>query len=278
MKLVPGTELHSLKFIDSEHSMRWRLSFIVAMAGLLSGVGQAVAQTTIVAHTPEVGREEAVNMIRQLHGKFKLGPFKIANPIGVVTSGNNSQNVPTQQIYPMFDVYLQNTGLTDAGAILLSGLTYLQGLYVSHTRITDEGLVNALTLTVTGGNNNTSTGDLRRLFTARNEVGGTIIAIIWEDLLATDFLELRELDVSFTSVDDIDMILLSGFPELRKLWLTGSQVTDLSIPLIASNPKLQVVYLGQTQITSAGIQSLRTLAPGLTIVRGIAPPGSLNRP
>jgi hypothetical protein len=280
--------------------MSWRKILIAAAGGVFLFAGNASAQNNNNQniHFPEFAREQAMQMIRNLRGSIRLGPFKVLNPVNITNltnvggnngqkppnikqlglnpgripldptgggtggggnNNNNNQTADSIEIYPIYEVNLDNSGLTDTGIINLIGLSYLQGIYVNGTRITETGLTTTIFFMF----------DLRRIYMSRTKLTGvklTGTTILWP--------ELQELDMSFTAANDIDVLFLAGAPELRKLVLTGTNVTDASIVTLAAMPKLDVVYLGQSRVTSAGIQRLKTLAPQVTVIRGFMPPRS----
>ena len=68
---------------------------------------------------------------------------------------------------------------------------------------------------------------------------------------------LRELDVSWTTIDDSFVESLKNCNELETLWLTGTTITDLSIENLVRLPNLKTIDVQRTQITDSGLKRLR---------------------
>ncbi|MFG0263623.1 MAG: hypothetical protein ACF8AM_00560 [Rhodopirellula sp. JB055] len=71
--------------------------------------------------------------------------------------------------------------------------------------------------------------------------------------------QLRELDLSYTSIDDsaLKTIPLS----VSTLWLTGTNLTNQAIDTLVALPRLQTLDIQRTKITEQGRQRLRQLKP-----------------
>ncbi len=78
-------------------------------------------------------------------------------------------------------------------------------------------------------------------------------------------INLRELDLSLTPMDDTVLTAVSGANDLQVLWMTGTKVSDRSIDTIASFGKLESVDVQRTQVTDQGIARLKKLRPKLNI-------------
>ncbi|WP_236696083.1 hypothetical protein [Rhodopirellula islandica] len=71
--------------------------------------------------------------------------------------------------------------------------------------------------------------------------------------------QLRELDLSYTAIDD--SALKSIPPSVSTLWLTGTNLTDQAIDTLVALPRLQTIDLQRTTITERGLQRFRQLKP-----------------
>jgi hypothetical protein len=71
--------------------------------------------------------------------------------------------------------------------------------------------------------------------------------------------QLRELDLSYTAIDD--SALKSFPPSVSTLWLTGTNLTDQAIDTLAALPRLQTIDLQRTKITEQGLQRFRQAKP-----------------
>ncbi|WP_283434204.1 hypothetical protein [Neorhodopirellula lusitana] len=76
---------------------------------------------------------------------------------------------------------------------------------------------------------------------------------------------LRELDLSWTQVDDALIGRLSACPKIETLWLTGCPITDQSIETLEGLSRLKTIDLQRTEVTSQGRQRLREANPGLVL-------------
>lgn len=68
---------------------------------------------------------------------------------------------------------------------------------------------------------------------------------------------LRELDFSWTTIDDSFVASLRNCNEIETLWLTGTAITDASIELLIQLPNLKTIDVQRTKITDTGLQRLR---------------------
>ncbi|MEP3830944.1 hypothetical protein [Rhodopirellula bahusiensis] len=71
--------------------------------------------------------------------------------------------------------------------------------------------------------------------------------------------QLRELDLSYTAIDD--SALASIPPTVSTLWLTGTRLTDDSIASLAALPQLKTLDVQRTKITDQGLQRFRQDKP-----------------
>lgn len=75
--------------------------------------------------------------------------------------------------------------------------------------------------------------------------------------------EMRELDLSFTHVDDA---IGDALPQsITTLWLSGSEVTDALVPSLIAMPKLKTLDVQRTGITETGLNQLRKANPNLQL-------------
>lgn len=71
--------------------------------------------------------------------------------------------------------------------------------------------------------------------------------------------QLRELDLSYTAVDD--SVVQSIPPSVSTLWLTGTQLTDASIDGLLKLPRLQTLDVQRTKMTDQGLQRFKRSRP-----------------
>lgn len=72
---------------------------------------------------------------------------------------------------------------------------------------------------------------------------------------------LRELDVSWTSIDDRFAAGLIDCPSIQTLWLTGTQVSDATLNILVKLPNLKTVDVQRTAVTDAGVAALQSSHP-----------------
>ena len=123
----------------------------------------------------------------------------------------------------------------------LKGLTELEYLKLSHTKTTDDWLVNVRGLT-----------KLRYLLLSHTLVSDVGLKQIRK------LTELTSLDLFCTEVTDAGLVTLKGLTRLEYLWL-NTQVTDAGLESLKGLTKLKYLFLDDTQITDAGLQHLRGL-------------------
>jgi len=123
-------------------------------------------------------------------------------------------------------LYLEKTGVTDAGLEHLAGLKKLTELDLGETRMTDAGLKHLAGLT-----------DLCSLRLEDTQVADAGL----KDL--APLKKLTELDLRGTRVTDAGLEVLAGFTNLEKLLLYKSLATDKGIAkLRKARPKLDVHF------------------------------------
>lgn len=76
---------------------------------------------------------------------------------------------------------------------------------------------------------------------------------------------LREVDVSWTAIDDTFVVSLRNCPEIETLWLTGTAITDSSIDVLVQFANLKTIDVQRTRITGAGLKRLRVAMPQLEL-------------
>ncbi|WDQ15756.1 hypothetical protein [Rhodopirellula sp. P2] len=71
--------------------------------------------------------------------------------------------------------------------------------------------------------------------------------------------QLRELDLSYTAIDDS---VLKSIPQSAStLWMTGTNLTDQAIDTLIALPRLKTIDLQRTKITERGLQRFRQAKP-----------------
>ena len=76
---------------------------------------------------------------------------------------------------------------------------------------------------------------------------------------------LREVDLSWTTADDLAINALSSAADISTLWMTGTRVSDQSVEKIIAMADLESVDVQRSQVSGAGLGRLQTARPDLEI-------------
>lgn len=173
------------------------------------------------------------------------------------------------------ELHLVATGITDVGASHLRSLTDLEALYLSNTGICDEGVsklkgLSKLTILHLFGTKITNQAletvgrldRLEELVVGKNRFAKRGCAELIDDegmAALTRLRNLREIQLSGTSVTDAGLLHLSKLQSLRMVHLDGTRITDNGIAALAKLPELSHLLLFETRVTDAGISQLLPL-------------------
>ncbi|HEX6227713.1 MAG TPA: c-type cytochrome domain-containing protein, partial [Chryseolinea sp.] len=114
--------------------------------------------------------------------------------------------------------------------------------------------------------------DLRALLPLKKQ-------IIWLDLSRTTVSDmeiadiaqlttLRRLNLEFTALSDAGLQPIASLPNLSYLNLVGTKITDKGLMQLSGLKNLQDLFVYQTSVTNAGIKSYLALAPKISIDSG----------
>ena len=167
---------------------------------------------------------------------------------------------------------LSHTKITDAGLTHLKGLTGLQTLDLSHTKITHTGLTHLKGLTGLQTLNlswsrvtNAGLANLKGLTGLQElDLSGPYIT---SDPFISDaglthlkgLTGLQTLKLSWSSVTDAGLANLKGLSGLQELDLSRTYITDAGLSHLEGLPELQELDLSGTKITDAGLAHLEDL-------------------
>ncbi len=140
-------------------------------------------------------------------------------------------------------VNLRGTWINDVEMIEIARLPYLERLDLSHTRITDEGMLNLKTAP--------KITDLK-LFYAEWITDQGIAAI-------KDWKHLKRLNLRGTRVSDGSLEIVSRMPALEALDIAHTEVTDVGLDNLITLVNLRELSLGRGRLTNAGLAMLRML-------------------
>jgi internalin A len=140
-------------------------------------------------------------------------------------------------------VRLRGTWVTDAELLDLARLPKLTRLDLSHTRISDEGM---LFLRPAGGIRELN------LFYAEQITDQGMAAI-------RDWKKLERLNVRGTRIFDGTLAIVSGLPQLEALDIAGTQVTENGLEGLVPLTRLKELSLGKSRLGNRALDILRLL-------------------
>ncbi len=163
------------------------------------------------------------------------------DPAGVLHLGGSVQRDAAGSI---IGINLGDTFVNDADILDLLLFKKLRRLDLSHTRITDEGL---LRLKPAG-----QIEDLSLLYAELITDLGINAIKGWR--------RLKRLNVRGTRIADETLHTVSGLSQLESLDVANTRITDDGLEHLASLTNLKHLALGRSQITETGMQMLRVLS------------------
>jgi len=144
-------------------------------------------------------------------------------------------------------VNLRGSWVADVDMLELARMPDLQRLDLSHTRITDEGMMNLKSAP--------KITELKLFYAEWITDQGMRAIKGWK--------HLKRLDVRGTRVSDGTLEIVSDLHTLEALDVSNTEVTDLGLENLITLDNLKELTLGKGHITMAGFAKVRTL-PGLT--------------
>jgi internalin A len=144
-------------------------------------------------------------------------------------------------------VNLRGAWISDVEMTELARLPDLERLDLSHTRITDEGMLNLKSAT--------RISDLKLFYSEWITDQGMTAIKEWK--------HLRRLDVRGTRISDGTLEIVSHMPQLETLDIAHTEVTDVGLDHLITLTNLRQLSLGRGRLTNVGLVMLRML-PQLT--------------
>jgi Leucine-rich repeat (LRR) protein len=157
--------------------------------------------------------------------------------------GRASQNASGQVV----DVNLRGSWVNDADMIELGRFPELQRLDLSHTRITDEGLLRLKSAA--------KIVDLNLFYVEQITDQGMTAIKNWTNL--------KRLNVRGTRISDGTLEILSRMPQLEALDIANTQISDDGYDYLITLVNLKELSLGRSRLSDNAIKALRLL-PTLT--------------
>jgi hypothetical protein len=144
-------------------------------------------------------------------------------------------------------VNLRGAWISDVEMIDLARLPDLERLDLSHTRITDEGMLNLKSAP--------KIRDLKLFYSEWITDQGLTAIKVWK--------QLRRLDVRGTRISDGTLEIVGHMPQLEALDIAHTEVTDVGLDQLITLTNLKELSLGRGRLSNAGLVMLRML-PQLT--------------
>lgn len=141
-------------------------------------------------------------------------------------------------------INLGDTFVNDADILDLLAFKKLQRLDLSHTRITDEGLLRLKPAS--------QIEDLSLLYTELITDLGINAIKGWR--------KLKVLNIRGTRISDESLHTVSALGQLESLDVANTRITDDGLEYLASLTRLKHLALGRSQVTEPGLQMLRVLS------------------
>jgi internalin A len=146
-------------------------------------------------------------------------------------------------------VNLRGTWINDAEMIELARLPDLERLDLSHTRISDEGMLNLKPAP--------KIKELKLFYSEWITDQGMTAIKEWK--------QLKRLDGRGTRISDGTLEIVSRMPWLEALDIAHTEVTDVGLENLITLVNLKELALGRGRLSNAGLTALRML-PALTLL------------
>jgi len=140
--------------------------------------------------------------------------------------------------------------MTNAGLVHIATLQNLKGLYLSDSKVNDQGIASLPTMNL-----------------VENVIlSGTGVTNNSMQILNQKFPSMKILNVGSTSINDQGLTYLDPGTNLEILLLQRGNFTDACIPTILQFSGLRTISVEFTQISANGRQQLRDAFPNATII------------
>jgi internalin A len=174
-------------------------------------------------------------------GLYAAGPTDWIGPLGGKVERNAQGNIVA--------VNLRGTFVSDVELIDIARLPNLERLDLSHTRITDEGMLHLKSAT--------GIRELKLYYAEQVTDQGMSAIKQWK--------KLTRLDLRGTRISNGTLEIVGGLPQLEALDIANTQVTDNGMDLLIALTNLKELTLGRTRTGEVDLSFLRAL-PSLTVL------------
>jgi hypothetical protein len=265
---------------------RSSLIWVPAVAIAVAGVAELIRRTQIANSAREAEERAAVRTLKNLGGRV-MGtndghPDAISLERSEETRMFEGQNSGLREVMDddvdliaafrdLDRLYIKGPEITDAGLRRLAPQPKLTVFAVNCPLVTEEGLrviatmVNLEFLNLSGTSvRSLSTFDFaRKVRLRRLDLSNTSLKN--DSASEVALLNLRELDLSATNIDDDCLRTLARLSNLEELHLAETQVTDRGILELQSLSKLKVLDVVDTEVTEGGAKSLKQRLPHCSV-------------
>ncbi len=157
-------------------------------------------------------------------------------------------------------VNLRGSWVSDVDLLNLSGLPHLERLDLSHTRITDDGML------------------LLKTAPKISDLNLYYVELITDQGMAAikDWKHLKRLNVRGTRISDGTLEIVSHLTQLEALDIANTPITDNGLDHLIELTRLQELALGRIRLSDIALEMLRML-PTLTYL-DLSGPRSADRP
>ena len=206
------------------YHLRWQILLLIPLALLLLA-GFYVPR--------QIRQRRAIAELKRLDAVVRTQPIGL---FGLELA------LPPAYADEIVEVYWRDPGLQEQQLAVLAGLSTIEKLELSGSKVSSEGLRPLAGLS-----------KLYMLHLDGTQVGDDGLAYL------ASLRGLGVLSLDNTRVTDAGLMQLQRFPQLERLYLNGTSVTDAGLAHLARLKNLKELSLVETQISDAGLVHLQGL-------------------
>ena len=248
----------------TQHKLRWYQYSLRSLFVLTLVVAVACSWLTVTMRDQRK-QKAAAEAIEKAGGEVQLEPTwlgrilrddSLVNATWVDLDGRycivdcQSALVHLEGLRQAKSLFLSHSNVTDAGLVPFHEASRLQQLEFTLTQVTDVGLAHLQGLR-----------QLQHLVLAGTKV--TDAGLVHLEGLR----QLCDLDLIHTNVTDAGLLHLHALTRLQVLDLSGTKVTDAGLVHLQRLSQLQYLWLNNTKVTDQGVKKLQRTLPNCQIKR-----------